>query len=1606
MKVKSSILAVLMLVMIFFTSSTQMAQAATCESVGTADWNQSSTWINCGGGTPSSGDTVTIKNGHTVTIPSSAGTQTVANLTVESGGRLKLVDGVKSNGTFAVEGTLEMAGGAVDSNSTAPTYGSSSTLNYSSGSTFNRADEWKSGSSGAGVPLNVQISNNTTLNVGSGRTAQGSMTIDSGSTLQAPSTELTVKGDFHNNGTFQHNNGRVRFSGGTTQEINGDSTFYNLSISESITSINFNNTTTTIANQFSKTAGPAVDLGTGTFIFTGTSGSITGSSAKTFYNFKINSAASLSHDGGSLTIKNNFTNNGTFTQDATLTTKFNNSGNHTLSGSGTSTFGKFTVEGAIEVDAGSHDFSITGDFAVTNSSGSFTGNASTVTLNGSDVQTIKGSGTKTFNHLVINNANGVTLESDTTVNGTLNLASGRVTLASSSLTLGTGADIEDGSGGTSFGTTKMMVAEGTGAAETCDSQLIKAFTDGTSVARSFSFPIGDDSSTLEYSPATINFTTGDFYSASLSLCVTDAEHPNNQTLSPRLSRYWTVAQSGISNFSANVTFEYLAADVTGDEGQLYGVKYDGGTWTILNQADAANDEFTGSVSSLSDFTAGNSSLPVTLSSFHATTSGNSTHFEWQTATEVGHIGFNLYVESEAKDRLSSEGSAASEEGLLLINEQLIPSFADSGAAIDSLTPQDYRYDAKAMLGERFYLEEVDILGQTRRHGPFLLDQEYGHFVEIEPIDWASIRSEHEAKAEAQQTAHAKAGQASVERMRDRTKTASSGPLMHFHVDEEGLYRVTHTDLVVAGVDLSGTMASDIALLASGRPVPITIGGENGEKSFGDGSYIEFYGEALDTLYTKENVYTLLLDPAQASRVQVDETPPSGTPATFYSETVSVDNNRAYSFSSPTGDPWYDLSFFARTSPVTTSLTLDVVDYVDGAAPASLSVTVWGFGDWPPYTPDHHLIVQVNEVLVAEEEFDGIITVQLSAELPAGTLQEGQNTLKLILPGDTGAPWDVVAVDRYTITYPRAFWAQDGRLAFNSLADSFQVMGLTSPNLIVYRLTADGLSRLTNITVNTNGDLYEATFAGSIATDRYLVTTEETLLSPLLIPAPPLTDITSGTAQYLMIAHPDFIASLTPLVNFHQQNGFDVRVVNVEDIYDQFSGAIFDPQAIKDYLVHAHAQMGTEYLLLVGGDTYDYHDYLAQGSISFIPSFYLPIDEIVAFAPADPLIADVDGDQVPDLKLGRLPVRTSAELTVIIAKTLAYATKSYPNTAIFAADEGYSGFTDALADYLPPEWKIEEAYLDELDVASARSLLIDQMNQGVAVTGFFGHSGPTTWTFDGLFNADDAVALTNQGKPTVVAQFGCWNSYHVTPSYNTLAHKFMLAGEQGAAAVLGATTLTQASSDKLLGDLVMARMVQPGTTIGEALQAAKAQLAANHPNLLDVQLGYTILGDPALSVPNSNPLALELALFEAIAEEQQIRIRWETVSEFENLGFNLYRSQEAEVPGVLLNDELIPSQAPGSGQGFSYQWQASRDDVLNETYYWLADVDVHGVETLHGPVRAIFDAPTVVTVTQSGLEVRATSRGQLLFFRGWELLVMVVLLAILRTVLSFLGSTSC
>ncbi|HEV8240357.1 MAG TPA: C25 family cysteine peptidase [Thermoanaerobaculia bacterium] len=813
------------------------------------------------------------------------------------------------------------------------------------------------------------------------------------------------------------------------------------------------------------------------------------------------------------------------------------------------------------------------------------------------------------------------------------------------------------------------------------------------------------------------------------------------------------------------------------------------------------------------------STPVTLSAFQATSQGGGAVITWSTATELGNLGFNIYTEIDGNR--------------VKVNRGLIPS-----RAVNSMTRKDYSY-AAAVAGGRFWIEELDIRGKTEMHGPFELGELYGNNSVAQPVPWSAIRSQHAT------------AQAAAQQERLRAWKSYDYPRVNFRVTREGIYRVSYEDLLAAGINLSGVPVSKLALVNHGQPAPIYVSSKG---TFGPGGSIEFFGEAASSMYTDVNVYQLQVDDARAVRLGDDARPPrrNEIPEAAYQATKSWDENLDYAFLSPNGDPWFRTMMCAypggascaSSLPATVTLDVPVDNYVPGRGAVSVGMAIWGLT-----AGSHHATLSLNGNTLSDLSFWGTTAQSIAAPAAGSQLVAGANQVQLRLPGDvSGSPWDMVVLDRYSVTYPRAFVAQQDWLAFDSGGRQFQVSGLSSNGAVVYRRDANNgqWSRLREVAVSTAAGGYSASFAGTGQQAHYLVAGAGSVAKPEIEVASADLALANDAAQYLIIAHPDFIAGLSSFVA-HKQSRFQVKVADVEAVYEQFGDGSVDPEAIHRYIRHAVANLGTQYVLLVGGDSYDYKNYLGLGSLSFIPSLYVATDDLVKFAPSDPSLADLDGDGVPDVPIGRWPVRSAAELEAVVTKTAQYETKAYGTNAVLGADVDFGADADTFAAALPSDWTVGRAYLDQLSVGDAKALIKSQVNAGTALAGFVGHSGPTLWTYRGLFDAGDAQGLANVGRPTVVAQWGCWNSYYVEPHYNTLAHTFLVTGLQGAAAVLGTTTVSEDHSLRLLGTALTPRLAQPGNTIGAALTDAKRQVAAIDPSVRDVLLGWTILGDPSLVI---------------------------------------------------------------------------------------------------------------------------------------------------------------
>jgi len=107
-------------------------------------------------------------------------------------------------------------------------------------------------------------------------------------------------------------------------------------------------------------------------------------------------------------------------------------------------------------------------------------------------------------------------------------------------------------------------------------------------------------------------------------------------------------------------------------------------------------------------------------------------------------------------------------------------------------------------------------------------------------------------------------------------------------------------------------------------------------------------------------------------------------------------------------------------------------------------------------------------------------------------------------------------------------------------------------------------------------------------------------------------------------------------------------------------------------------------------------------------------------------------------------------------------------------------------------------------------------------------------------------------------------------------------------------------------------------------------------------------DVSDSVILSNiPTAVKLLYFRVgNVSGQAVTLEWATGSEVDNFGFWLYRAPTSDF-GQASEIAFVPAASSGaSGAIYSYVDTAPSSGTW---YYWLVDIDTHGIETPHGPI---------------------------------------------------------
>ncbi len=698
------------------------------------------------------------------------------------------------------------------------------------------------------------------------------------------------------------------------------------------------------------------------------------------------------------------------------------------------------------------------------------------------------------------------------------------------------------------------------------------------------------------------------------------------------------------------------------------------------------------------------------------------------------------------------------------------------------------------------------------------------------------------------------------------------------VDQDGIFQISYADLQAAGVPVDEIDPRTLKIHNQGLETAIYVSGEE-DATFAEGEYLLFYGQKFHSKYTDTNVYWLTWGFADGKRMPIIDGAPSGstnTPAHFQTN-LHLEEDHVYQSSRPSGaqnDHWYwDVLLTSSSTQKTYTFTLENLSTLP------VSTTIGGLF-YSYYTnSQHHTIVTINGHLVDDAYWpNGTEYSFNNPDVSQEYLHEGENEITVEAPLEGGISNQMLFINWFEVVYFDTYAAENDILWFDGelLGDQiFELSGFSDPDIdqddVLFDVTDPySPTRIISATVELIGSDYHLSFEQNIVNERhYLALSPSRRLTPSGIIRDSPSDLhdQSNGADYIIITHQDFYADVLPLADQRASQGLRVEVVKLQDVFDEFSDGIYDPEAIRSFLGYAYANWASPapaYVLLVGDGNYDFKGNYGWGESNYIPPYLLDVDPWMGETASDNRYVCVNGpaDILPDMNIGRLPVKTSLETQDMVAKILDYeantSTEEWDRKVLFVADNAdsagdFAAYSDAVADhYLPEPYQADKIYYGEnfTDPAETQTAIVNAINGGRLMVSYVGHSTPYQWAFSPtLLHKDQVDTLTNSGKLAFFVPMTCYDGYFIFPSStasdnSSIGEVVARAPDKGAIASWSPTGLGVANGHDILEKgLFEAIFYDDVTQIGPATTQAKFHLYANSMAYRELIDTYLLFGDP-------------------------------------------------------------------------------------------------------------------------------------------------------------------
>jgi hypothetical protein len=318
--------------------------------------------------------------------------------------------------------------------------------------------------------------------------------------------------------------------------------------------------------------------------------------------------------------------------------------------------------------------------------------------------------------------------------------------------------------------------------------------------------------------------------------------------------------------------------------------------------------------------------------------------------------------------------------------------------------------------------------------------------------------------------------------------------------------------------------------------------------------------------------------------------------------------------------------------------------------------------------------------------------------------------------------------------------------------------------------------------------------------------------------------TANAAPDVLVVCPrEYRAALAPWESFRRSQGHELRVVETAA----------SVAAIQDEIRRTATGGALKHVVLVG-------------DVSSVPTGYVDAKINIRWGSeptiaTDQVYADVDGDALPDVAVGRLPVDSAAELSAVVRKIVRYERQADDGAwreriNVVAGVGGFGPVTDMLIEaagrsvfqqVVPASYEVTRATTNPADVPK-------QMEDGCFAWIYLGHGLPTELdhvpTPTGhrtILAARDAGRLRCTANAPLAVLVACYTGAIDAPS-DCLAEELTVA-EHGPVATIAATRVSMPYGNTVFGcELLRAAVVEREATLGEIWTRAQRQTLATAP----------------------------------------------------------------------------------------------------------------------------------------------------------------------------------